>query len=98
MERSTLHGSCGRTNFRPAVTKMIAGMKLSVDGRIEGPSGAADWVEAWSDDYSLMPQIDACVHGGGMYPGYEGYWTKIRNEPDNLVWITGSAPTRAEIE
>ena len=78
--------------------KLIAGMKISVDGKIEGPEGVADWVEAWSDDYGLMPQIDACVLGGGMYPGYEQYWTTIQNEPDKPVWITGSAPTPAEIE
>ena len=78
--------------------KLIAGMKISVDGKIEGPDGTADWVEAWSDDYGLMPQIDACVLGAGMYPGYEWYWTAIGNEPDKPVWVTGSAPTPAEIE
>ena len=76
--------------------KLIAGMKLSVDGKVEGPEGMADWVEAWSEDYGLMPQLDACVLGAG--PGYERYWTAIQNEPDTLVWITGSAPTPAEIE
>jgi dihydrofolate reductase len=78
--------------------KLIAAMKISVDGKMEGPQGFADWVEAWSDDYGLMPQIDACVLGGGMYPGYEQYWTAIQKEPDKAVWITGSPPTRAEIE
>jgi dihydrofolate reductase len=73
-------------------------MKISVDGKIEGPEGTADWVEAWSEDYGLMPQVDACVLGGGMYPGYERYWTAIQNEPDKPAWITGSAPTREEIE
>ena len=33
-----------------------------------------------------------------MYPGYEWYWAAIQNEPDKPVWITGSAPTPAEIE
>jgi len=33
-----------------------------------------------------------------MYPGYEQYWTSIQKEPDKPVWITGSAPTPAEIE
>ena len=33
-----------------------------------------------------------------MYPGYEGYWTKVQTEPDKPAWITGSAPTPAEIE
>jgi dihydrofolate reductase len=77
--------------------KLITGMKLSLDGKIEGSEGHADWVEAWSDDYGLMPQIDACVLGGGMYPGYERYWTGIQNEPDTPAWITGSAPTPAEV-
>jgi dihydrofolate reductase len=78
--------------------KLIAAMKMSVDGKIEGPEGVADWVEAWSDDYGLMPQIDACLLGAGMYPGYEQYWSAIQSEPDKPVWITGSAPTPAEIE
>jgi len=78
--------------------KLIAGMKISVDGKMEGPEGTADWVKAWSDDYGLTTQIDACLLGGGMYPGYEGYWTGIRNEPDKPAWISGSAPTPAEVE
>ena len=78
--------------------KLIAGMKVSVDAKLEGPQGTADWVDAWSEDYGLMPQIDACLLGGGMYPGYEGYWTSIQNEPDKPVWITGNSPTPAELE
>jgi dihydrofolate reductase len=78
--------------------KLIAGMKISADGKMKGPEGTADWVKAWSDDYGLTAQIDACLLGGGMYPGYEGYWTGIRNEPDKPAWITGSAPTPAEVE
>ncbi len=78
--------------------KLITGMKLSLDGKMEGAEGYADWVEAWSEDYGLMPQVDACVLGGGMYPGYERYWTGIQNEPDTPAWITGNAPTPAEVE
>ena len=77
--------------------KLIAGMKVSVDGKMEGPDGTADWVEAWAEDYELMPQIDACVLGAGMYSGYENYWTGIQNEPDKPAWITGAPPTPAEI-
>jgi hypothetical protein len=62
-------------------------------GGHEGPAGNADWVQAWSEDYGLTPQIDACVLGRGMYPGYEGYWTAIQNAPEQPVWIGGSAPT-----
>lgn len=78
--------------------KLIAGMKISVDGRMEGPEGTADWVDAWSEDYGVTPEVDACLLGGGMYPGYETYWTSIQNEPDKPVWITGAAPTPAERE
>jgi hypothetical protein len=78
--------------------KLITGMKISLDGKMEGPEDTADWVEAWSDDYGLMPHVDACVLGAGMYPGYEWYWTAIQKEPDKPVWITGSPPKPAEIE
>ena len=78
--------------------KLIAAMKISADGKFEGADGMADWAEAWSDDYGLMPQIDACVLGGGMYPGYERYWTAIRNDPKTPLWITGAPPTPAERE
>jgi dihydrofolate reductase len=79
------------------VRKLVAGMKMSLDGKVEGPEGYAGWVQAWSEDYDLMPQIDACVLGAGMYPGYENYWTSIQNDPDKPVWITGSGPTPEEI-
>ena len=78
--------------------KLIAGMKTSVDGKMEGPEGTADWVEAWSDDYGVMAQVDACLMGGGMYPGYEQYWTSIQQQPDTPVWITGKPPTPDELE
>ena len=61
--------------------KIIGAMKISIDGKTEGPEGYADWVDAWSDDFGLTPQIDACVLGGGMYPNYEQYWTAIQDAP-----------------
>ena len=78
--------------------KLITAMKISLDGKFEGPQGYADWVAAWSDDYGLTPQIDACVLGGRMYPGYEQYWTPIRDEPDKVHPMTGAVPTPAEVE
>jgi dihydrofolate reductase len=78
--------------------KLIAGMKMSVDGKIEGTEGYADWVEAWSEDYDLMPRIDACLLGAGMYPGYEQYWTAIQNEPDKPLAFTGKVPTPDEVK
>ena len=78
--------------------KLIAGMQISLDGKIEGPEGYADWVEAWSDAYGLIPQVDACLLGGNTYPGYEQYWTAIQNEPDKPLPITGQLPTPGEAE
>src|SRR5262245_4056573 len=78
--------------------KLIAGMKISVDAKMEGPEGVADWVAGWSEDYGVMPQIDACLLGGGMYPGYEGYWTALGSEPDNPLPMTGKLPTPDEIK
>jgi len=78
--------------------KVIAAMKLSIDSKIEGSEGVADWVEAWSDDYGLTPQIDACLLGGGMYPGYEQYWSGIHDKPETPAWITAEPPTAAELE
>ena len=75
--------------------KLIAGMKVSVDGRMEGPEQVADWVEAWSEDYGLTRQIDACLLGGGMYPGYEQYWTGIQNEPSS-TYCWGEASELAQ--
>jgi dihydrofolate reductase len=78
--------------------KLITAMKISADGKFEGPQGYADWVAGWSDDYGLTPQIDACVLGGRMYPGYEQYWTAIQDEPDSNHPLTGAVPTAAEVE
>ena len=78
--------------------KLIGAMKMSVDAKIEGPAGVADWVDAWSDDYGLASQIDACVLGGGMYPGYEAYWTAVQSASGAPLPMTGTLPTPEEIE
>jgi dihydrofolate reductase len=77
--------------------KLIGGMKMSVDGKIEGPEGYADWVEAWSEDYGLTQH--RCMRSrGGMYPHYEQYWTAIQNEPDKPRWLSNRIPTKGEVE
>jgi dihydrofolate reductase len=78
--------------------KLITGMKVSVDGKMEGPEGYAEWVDAWSEEYGLMPQIDACLLGSIMYAGYERYWSAIQNEPDKPLPMTGKLPTPEELE
>ena len=78
--------------------KLIGAMKISLDGKTEGPKGYADWVDAWSEDYGLTPQIDACVIGGRMYPGYEKYWTAIQDAPAEPNPLGVGVPTPAEVE
>lgn len=77
--------------------KLIAAFKTSLDGKIEGPRGYADWVDAWSEDYGLTSEIDACLLGGRMYPGYEQYWSAIRAASDAPLPMTGRLPTPAEL-
>ena len=77
--------------------KLIAAMRVSLDGRSEGPEGYADWVNAWSEDYGLLERIDACLLGGRMYPGYEQYWTAIRQAPDQPLPMTGRQPHPSEL-
>jgi dihydrofolate reductase len=78
--------------------KLIAGMQSSLDGKIDGPEGYADWVDAWSDNYNVLPRVDAALLGGGMYPRYEQYWTAVREAPDTPQPRTGKVPTPAEVE
>jgi dihydrofolate reductase len=78
--------------------KMISALKISIDGKTEGPEGYGDWVDGWSDDYGLTPQIDACVLGGRMYAGYEPYWTAIQDAPNEPNPLGAAVPTAGEVE
>jgi dihydrofolate reductase len=100
-ERPTLDSTssvCAQAKMEVDMRKLIAGMKISVDGKIEGPKGYADWVEEWADGYGLMTQVDACLLGAKMYSVYEQKWTRVQNESDKPSPITGGLPTPAEIE
>ncbi len=77
--------------------KLIAGFKISLDGKIESTEGYADWVDAWSEDYGLGDEIDTCLLGGAMYPGYEGYWSALAAAPTELHPMTGKYPTAGEV-
>ena len=79
--------------------KLIAGVKISLDGKIEGTDGYADWVDAWSEEYGLIDEIDACLLGAGMYTGYEQYWSAIlKNEAGKPLPMTGKEPTKEEFK
>jgi dihydrofolate reductase len=66
----------------------IAVMQVTVDGYILGPDGESDWVDSWADGLELLPQVDAFVLGGGMFPEYEQFWAAVRDDPATVAeWI-----------
>ena len=77
--------------------KIIAALVVSVDGFIEGPHGELDWVDTWEDPFDLLPQIDTCILGRGMYPGYEQYWSAILANPEGVLPFTGKVASKGEI-
>jgi dihydrofolate reductase len=77
--------------------KIIAALVVSVDGFIEGPNGELDWVDTWEDPFDLLPQIDTCILGRQMYPGYEQYWGAILANPAGVLPFTGKIATKGEI-
>ena len=77
--------------------KIIAALVVSVDGFIEGPKGELDWVDTWEDPFDLLPQIDTCILGARMYPGYEKYWGAILANPEGILPCTGKVATKGEI-
>ena len=78
--------------------KLIAALQVSLDGFIEGPRGELDWIGTWEDTFDLLPQIDTLVLGGGMYPGYEEYWSAVQADPHRELPFTGKPASAGEIE
>jgi dihydrofolate reductase len=78
--------------------KIIAAFRMSLDGFIEAANGNQDWVDSWGDIFEITPQIDTCILGGGMYPGYEGYWSAVLANPNSILPFTGKAPVADEID
>ena len=79
--------------------EIIAALQVSVDGFIEGPNGELDWVETWDDPFDdMFPQIDTCILGRGMYPGYEQYWQAILANPEGILAFTGKVASKGEID
>jgi hypothetical protein len=77
--------------------KLIAALQMSVDGFIEGPNGEVDWIGAWEDSFDLLPQVDTCILGGRMYPGYEQYWLAILADLKGVLPLTGMVASEGEI-
>ena len=77
--------------------KVIAALQVSLDGLIEGPHGEIDWIGSWEDSFDLLAEIDTCVLGAGMYPGYEEYWRAVLDDPGRPLPFTGRMPTPGEV-
>lgn len=78
--------------------KIIAALQTSLDGYIEGPNGEIDWIKSWEDPFDILGEIDTCVLGGGMYPGYEAYWGAIMANPQAVSTFTGAVATKGEVD
>jgi dihydrofolate reductase len=78
--------------------KIISAMQISVDGYIEDPEAKQDWVDNWEDTYGFLDQVDVCVLGSVMYPGYEQYWTSALENPQGRLPFSGKVPTPKEVE
>ena len=77
--------------------QIIAALVVSVDGGIEGPHGALDWGDTWEEPFDLLPQIDTCLLGRGMYSGDEQYWGAILANPEGVLPCTGKVASEGEI-
>lgn len=73
-------------------------MQVTLDGYILGAEGESDWVDSWADGLGLLPEVDAFVLGGGMFPDYEQFWTAILDDPAAASEWLGRAPYEREIE
>jgi dihydrofolate reductase len=49
------------------------------------------------DPFALLPQIDTCILGRRMYPGYEQYWAATLANPEGVLPFTGRVATKGEI-
>jgi dihydrofolate reductase len=78
--------------------KIIAALKESLDGYIEGPNGELDWVEEWDDAFDLLDQVDTCILGRAMYAGYEQYWQAVLDNPTGVLPFTGKVASKGEID
>jgi dihydrofolate reductase len=78
--------------------KIIAALRVSLDGFIEGPNEELDWVDTWEDPFDICHQVDTCILGRRMYPGYEQYWATILADPESVLPFTGRVASKGEIE
>ncbi len=78
--------------------KIIAALIVSLDGYIEGPNGEVDWIDSWEDPSEITQQVDTCILGAHMYPGYEQYWSAVYASPHAPLPFSGKTATQGEID
>src|SRR5262245_19469338 len=76
---------------------LISAMQVTLDDYVLGPEGDAASFESWADGLDLLPPVDAFVLGGGMFPGYEQFWTAILDDPSAAAGMLGRDPYPREI-
>jgi dihydrofolate reductase len=81
--------------------KIIAALRTSVDGFIEGPNGELDWAmaedeEIWQDIFETFGSVDTCILGRVMYPLYEQYWMAVLANPTGSLPLSGKPATKNE--
>jgi len=76
----------------------IAAVQVTLDGYLQGPDGEIDWVDGWDDALGLVPDADAAVLGGGMYPGYEQLWGSVAADPRSGAAMLGREVTEGEAD
>lgn len=78
---------------------MIAALQVSLDGFTQGSDlGGPEWVDSWADALGLIPDVDAFVQGGGMYPGYGEFWKAIEKDPNAIAPYSTRKPYGREVE
>lgn len=77
--------------------KIIAALMVSLDGYVEGPNEELDWIDSWEDPFEITQQIDTCILGATMYPGYEEYWSAVYANPHAPLPFSGKTATQGEI-
>jgi dihydrofolate reductase len=75
----------------------IAAMQVTLDGYILDADGNADWVDSWADGLGLLPEVDAFVLGGGMFPDYEQFWAAMLEDPAAVSDWIGREPYPREL-
>jgi dihydrofolate reductase len=76
---------------------LISAMQVTLDGYALPPEGDPDSFESWADGLGLLPPVDAFVLGGGMFPGYEQFWTAILDDPSAASDLLGRDPYPREV-